>query len=278
MFVYPTAADLRALFPRAKSVNLVPFVEALPRLAPAEKMDTVLRLGHFIAQCGWECDQFATYEEYASGQGYEGRKDLGNTQPGDGKRYKGRGPIQLTGRYNYVRAAPFVRSILGNYKLDIVAEPTLLVTNKAVGVATSIWYWTVNNLNTYADKDDAAAVSRGVNRGNPKSSKEANHEAERIAITKKVVAMLRSIQSRQKLEPPAAVAADPSPAPQPSVESEIPASDPPATPIAGSAGSPSAATQTPPTPPQDYGSITEAQAGLWTAIAAFLASFFKPKG
>ena len=41
------------------------------------------------------------FEEIASGAAYEGRTDLGNTQPGDGKRYKGRGPIQLTGRSNY---------------------------------------------------------------------------------------------------------------------------------------------------------------------------------
>lgn len=195
-FVYPTAADLRVLFPRAKSENLVPFVEALPRVAPGEQMDTVLRLGHFIAQCGWECDQFATYEEYASGQGYEGRKDLGNTQPGDGRRYKGRGPIQLTGRANYRAATPFVQKLLGRPDLDLEATPAIVATDKAVGVATSLWFWLNMGLNTYADNDNAKAIGRGINRGNPRSTKAANHEAERVAITKKVVAMLGHIQSR----------------------------------------------------------------------------------
>ena len=54
-----------------------------------------------LATAEHESDRFATLEEYASGAAYEGRADLGNTHAGDGRRFKGRGYVQLTGRNNY---------------------------------------------------------------------------------------------------------------------------------------------------------------------------------
>lgn len=193
-FAFPSAKNLADLFPRARSQIIVPFAQALPVVCPKLAMDTVLRLGHFMGQCAVESAYFDTYEEYASGAAYEGRKDLGNVNPGDGKLYKGRGPLQLTGRDNYRRATPWVASLLGRPDLDLVKTPAIVSSDKAVGLATSLWFWDSNKLNAWADKDDAEAVSRGVNRGNPRTAKPANAEAERIATTHKVVAMLNDIQ------------------------------------------------------------------------------------
>lgn len=62
---------------------------------------TYARIAHFISQCGHESGLGLYTRELASGTAYEGRRDLGNTQPGDGPRFKGAGYLQMTGRSNY---------------------------------------------------------------------------------------------------------------------------------------------------------------------------------
>jgi putative chitinase len=95
--------------------------------------------------------------EYASGKAYEGRKDLGNTQPGDGVRYKGRGVIQLTGRANY-RA-------LGDYLgINLEAQPDLAAM-PYVAYQVAAHYWLDRNINADADRDDLEAVTRAINGG-----------------------------------------------------------------------------------------------------------------
>jgi len=90
-------------------------------------------LAQFMAQCAHECDSFNTMTEYASGSEYEGRTDLGNTQPGDGVRYKGRGYIQITGRYNY-------RSYGGYIGQDLEGNPTL-AEQPAIAAKVALQYW-----------------------------------------------------------------------------------------------------------------------------------------
>jgi putative chitinase len=96
-------------------------------------------------------------EEYASGKAYEGRKDLGNTQPGDGKRYKGRGIFQLTGRANY-------KSYGDRLGLDLVATPEL-ASDVMNAVKIACEYWTDKKLNDYADKDDVKMITKRINGG-----------------------------------------------------------------------------------------------------------------
>src|SRR5690349_23587399 len=75
-------------------------------------IDTPLRLCHFMAQLAHESAHFSVTREFASGAAYEGRKDLGNTLPGDGRRYRGRGLIQTTGRRNYRDATNDIRTMV----------------------------------------------------------------------------------------------------------------------------------------------------------------------
>jgi putative chitinase len=120
-------------------------------------IDTPLRVAHFLAQIAHESDGFCTTEEYADGRAYEGRRDLGNVEPGDGPRYKGRGLIQLTGRMNYALTG----KALG---LDLVGNP-LSVNDPITYLLVSCNFWTRLRINTPADADDLYAVTRLVNGG-----------------------------------------------------------------------------------------------------------------
>lgn len=110
--------------------------------------DTPLRVAHFLAQIGHESGGFNAVREIASGAAYEGRKALGNTQPGDGVKFKGRGVIQITGRTNY--------TALGKaFGLDLLSNPALLETPE-YAVKSAGWYWASRNINAIADLDTGA--------------------------------------------------------------------------------------------------------------------------
>lgn len=104
-----------------------------------------------------EVGSFKPIPEYASGQAYEGRKDLGNTQPGDGVRYKGRGFIQLTGRANYETYG----KALG---VDLVNNPDLALDPK-ISAEVLAEYFVRRGIPAMADREDWQAVRRAVNGG-----------------------------------------------------------------------------------------------------------------
>jgi putative chitinase len=86
-----------------------------------------------------------------------GRKNLGNTEPGDGSRFIGRGLKQLTGRSNYKRCGDAIGT-------DLVADPEKLL--EPVNAALSAgWFWSANGLNALADKGDVAAMTKRINGG-----------------------------------------------------------------------------------------------------------------
>jgi putative chitinase len=154
-------ADLLYLIspaPHAKAEIVEPVAASLNnRQAEADLDLNPLRLAHFLAQAAHECDGFKTLVEYASGKAYEGREDLGNTEPGDGVRYRGRGIFQLTGRANYKQ---FGRAL----KLDLVGIP-MLAQEPDICVQVALLYWKAKKLNFYADQDDIKAITRRINGG-----------------------------------------------------------------------------------------------------------------
>jgi len=118
---------------------------------------TQRRAEQFLAQVCHESGGLRYFEEIASGAAYEGRSDLGNTQPGDGRRYKGRGPIQLTGRANYKWAG-------GRLKLPLETKPHLAAQHD-IGWRIAGLYWQSRGLNAPADRGDIVAVTRAINGG-----------------------------------------------------------------------------------------------------------------
>jgi putative chitinase len=121
------------------------------------QISTYLRIAHFMGQVTHECAGFRTTEEFASGAGYNGRADLGNTQPGDGPRYKGRGLLQLTGRFNYRRMGP-------KLGLDLEGNP-VLAGDPLTSLHTACEYWSGHKINALCDADDLERVTRAVNGG-----------------------------------------------------------------------------------------------------------------
>ena len=155
-----TAAKLKGIMINATPASLNKYFAALVTNMQARDISTPLRRAHFLAQVGHESGELRFAEEIASGKAYEGRADLGNTQPGDGPRFKGRGLIQLTGRTNYINYGKAIgKDLVTNNQWQQVAEDP----NLAVDVAC--WFWDTRRLNQFADQDDITTITRRINGG-----------------------------------------------------------------------------------------------------------------
>lgn len=150
---------------------------------------TVPRIAMWAAQTGEESAGLKYMREIASGAEYEGREDLGNTNPGDGVRFAGRGPIQVTGRSNYTKLSRWA------FDRGLVPTPTYFVDNPdqlasdTYGFIGVTWYWTTQRpMNAYADNRDIEGGSRAVNGTNPKTGR-ANGIEDRIARYNRALAM-----------------------------------------------------------------------------------------
>jgi putative chitinase len=157
-----TASEIREMS-RTAAARIVDGIVDNQQTITQGGIDTPLRLCHFMAQLAHESAHFGTTREFASGAAYEGRRDLGNIHPGDGKRYRGRGLIQTTGRANYREATADIKRMLQSAP-DFEDNPEAL-EQFPWALLAGISYWRRRNINRHADRDDVRAVTRGVNGG-----------------------------------------------------------------------------------------------------------------
>jgi predicted chitinase len=155
---------------RATGLSAQKCAEILPTLSGGLKLaqcNNPRRIANFIGQTRHESDNYNTTTEYASGAEYEGRDDLGNTEDGDGVKFKGRTWIQITGRFNY---GAFSKWAWGN---GLITNPSQFVDNpdqlsdiRWAGIGAA-WYWIVQRpqLNSLADDNDIEGVTRAINGG-----------------------------------------------------------------------------------------------------------------
>jgi len=120
-------------------------------------IETQKQQSAFLSQLCHESGSLRYTEEIADGSAYDGRADLGNTQPGDGPRYKGRGLIQITGRANYRQCG----NALG---LDLISEPSLLAL-PANACRSAAWFWKSKALNGLAETDKFGSLTKAINGG-----------------------------------------------------------------------------------------------------------------
>lgn len=142
-----TVQQLMRAYPNTNRQRAQEFVDVFNEWNDRFGINTTARVVHFLSQCWHESGALRYVEEIASGAQYEGRKDLGNTQPGDGKKFKGRGFIQITGRATYQNYAKS-----GFCVGDLMSHPEWLAKSPGHTKA-SMWFWWKNNLNALADQD-----------------------------------------------------------------------------------------------------------------------------
>lgn len=148
---------LKKCMPNATEENVKKFAGPLTGAMFHYEINTPRQQAAFLAQLAHESGSLRYVEEIASGEAYEGRKDLGNTEPGDGVRFKGRGLIQITGRANYA-------DLSKELDYDFIAHPEALKKPGAAAYSAA-WFWWSRHLNRYADIDAFQTITKRINGG-----------------------------------------------------------------------------------------------------------------
>jgi predicted chitinase len=160
-----TDPDLQQIMPKLPQAKRQLYLPFLNKLMGDYEIDTPLRASAFLAQIAHESGELRFMEEIWGPTAQQKRYDppsdlarrLGNIQPGDGFRYRGRGPIQITGRANYKKYG----DLLG---VDLVTNPDLAATPQ-YAFSTAALFWKMNGLNELADVQDFITITRRINGG-----------------------------------------------------------------------------------------------------------------
>ena len=185
-----TVEQFKQLFPRNK--DAAEWVEALNVILPDYKINTVSRVAAFLAQCGHESAGFTTltenlnygaaglkgifgkyFKDDSSANAYQrqpqkiankvyaNRMGNGDEASGDGWKYRGRGPIQLTGKSNYTQ---FANDMFEDPE-TVLDNPDVVALDKETALTSAVWFWNKNKLNDLADKGDIVAMTKKINGG-----------------------------------------------------------------------------------------------------------------
>lgn len=164
-----TAQTLALIAGTNANANMASTVAGLARAGIGAGLEKPHRLAVFLGQLshesmGWHYDR-EIWGPSAAQKRYDTRTDLGNTAAvdGDGYLYRGRGPIQITGRSNYMQFSAWARK-MDRDAPDFVATPDAVNTDPWEGLV-AIWYWDTRNLNQFADRGDFETVTRRINGG-----------------------------------------------------------------------------------------------------------------
>lgn len=149
--------DIFELTTRKQKERVDVYLPLLLQFMELTHIDNKQRVAAFLATIGHESARFKYTEEIASGKKYEGREDLGNLISGDGPKYKGRGLIQITGRYNYEHLSI-------DYGEDFINFPEKLA-EPYYAVMSACWFWNRKYLNAIADEGDFKKLTKKVNGG-----------------------------------------------------------------------------------------------------------------
>ncbi len=178
-----TGHELGQIMPSLPADKRKDWAETLNSAMAEFGITTARRQAAFLAQIAYETGQLRYLEEVWGPTEQQLRyeppsslaKSLGNVEPGDGKRFRGRGLIWITGRENY---EVFGKAV----DVDLIKNPELAAT-PVIAARTAAWFWKSRGLNELADQDDFKRITRKINGG-------LNGIKERESIYKRALSVL----------------------------------------------------------------------------------------